>query len=239
MAQDFSAPWDSDFAVGETGQGSLTIGRTYPDAQQSVYVPSAGQSAPPEAGEGPDYAVHDEFGIPGLSLSYIDQTPYEPPGVGPSVPWNAPPWKTEQVRGIDHGATRYFQSGNGTRGPDKGQFQTRDTTRGSYSRSIFYDELGRLVLADIDRPEHDQYFVVQRDNSPHWIDYSERPLLNNIATPAPYVQSEAPSQYVPNAAYPNLSRFNFAAEAYAQPPDPQQIVYGPGGPVTEYEGDWE
>lgn len=235
MAGDFSAPWDSAFTVAQTGEGALTIGRTYPADQESVHVPSAGQAAPPEAGEGVDFAVHDEFGIPGLSISYIDQTPYQPPGVGPSVPWNASPAETNKIRGVDQGATRFFTHGTI---PDKGTFQTRDTPVGSYSRGILYDQLGNLILTDINRPEHDQYFVVQRDNSPHWIDYEERPLANNIAVPAPYIESLAPDQYVPNAAYPDLGRFNFAAESYASPPDPQQIVYGGVGSVAETE-DWE
>lgn len=232
----FDAPWTQVFQTGQTGSGQHTIGFNEPSGQQSVAVPSAAQDAPPEQGAGPSFdADYDEFGTPGVSSPPVDMTPYEPPGVAPSVPWNAGPDALNDIRGVDHGATAYFKSGSV---PDKGQVSIRDAPVPSWSRGITTDNYGRLDLDNIDRPEHDMYFGVGHDMSPRWIEYEERPQFGNIAAPAPYIQPIEPDEYVPNAAYPDLSRNAFAAEQYASPPDPMQVIPA-YATVTEQQGEWE
>jgi hypothetical protein len=233
----FDAPWDNPFVTGQTGAGAKDIGFTEPAQQQSVHVPSAAQDASPEQGSGPQYdSDYDDFGVSGVSEMPVDATPYEPPGVAPSVAWDASPDSLNAIRGVDQGAAAYFtEKGH----PDTGQMTGRDTPVPSWSRGITTDSYGRLDLADIGRPEHDIYQGVGHDMSPRWIEYEERPQFGNIAVPAPYIQSAEPSEYVPNAAYPDLSRVqNFAAEQYVTPPDPQQFIPAYAS-ATEQQGEWE
>lgn len=234
---DYTAPWDSAFTVvGQTGQGASDRGFTEPATESSVSVSSAAQNAPPEAGEGQIWDTGEqEFGEPGITGSVMDSTPYEPPGVGPSVPWNAPPWVTEKVRDIDHGASAYF---NSEIRPATGDMQARDQLTASWSRGITTDNLGNLDLTNISRPEHDMSFVVQRDNSPHWIGYEERPIYNNLASPGPTFTSANPGNTFGDGSYPNLSNRGFAAVQYVEPPDPAVITPDIGA-GTEVEGDWE
>jgi hypothetical protein len=237
---DFTAPWDSAFQVGVTGQGATDRGFTEPSVQESADVQSAAQNASPEQGSGPQYeaATIDEF-EPGLSLSPVDQTPYQPPGVGPSMPWDATPAETVEIHGQDHGASEFF---NSDVRPATGHMSTRDNTVGSFSTGIETDNYGRTILTDIDRPEHNISQVNTRDPSYsnyRLVGYEERPQFNNIAVPAPYIESAAPSAYTPDGSYPDLSpqqRFN--AEMYVTPPDPAQSTPA-YGTYTEPQGEFE
>jgi hypothetical protein len=135
-----------------------------------------------------------------------------------------------ELHGEDTGAVRQFEYVT----PAEIGTLTRRTSYGQTFNRIAptLETIGQT--APNDRTDMDQYQVHNPDGHDPWdIPYSERPIYNNVAYEAEGINPTG-SPYTPSGYLPDRSAFDYAAQAYEEPPDPSMGI--PATPATTDTG---